>query len=145
MSIADSRIIVDIRASKGFAHYTVNGMPTITSTRAVARAWWVADLGRQISTKEILFLQGFEADAIDYKSAGVSDQRIYHMTGNAMSANILERLLPKVLDAVGIFPSSPNLDRSLHATRACLPPVTPPAMRVSPMDWKSHVRTFLAL
>jgi site-specific DNA-cytosine methylase len=125
VELATSRIVVDIGASCKFSHYSVDQFPTITSTRAISCDWWIADLGRRVTTDELMFLQGFEKGSIDYKAAKVSEQRVRHMVGNAMSMNILERLLPRALSSVGIYPSRPNLDRWEHAVRACQVPVTP--------------------
>ena len=48
---------------------------------------------------------------VDYKKAKLSERRVGHMIGNAMSCCVLERLLPKVLDAIGISPAGPCHDR----------------------------------
>ncbi len=126
VEISKSRIVVDIGASSKFAHYSVDQFPTITSTRAVGCDWWIADLGRRVTTSELMFLQGFEKGSVDYVAAKVSEQRVRHMVGNAMSMNILERLLPRLLSSVGIQASRPNVDRWEHAVRMCQAPVTPP-------------------
>lgn len=125
VELKDSRVVVDIGASKGFAHYAVDAFPTITSTRATMRSWWIADLGRRPTLAELAMLQGFEIKDIDYKAAKVSEKRLLHMIGNAMSCNVLERLVPCALDSVGIVPSNPNLDRWQFAVRQSQPAVTP--------------------
>ena len=104
-----SRIVVDIGASQKFSQLRSDGFfPSITAQRASCQDWWIADLGRRITVEELMVLQGFNPQKLQYKAAGVSVQRIGHMVGNAMSLNVLERLLPCVLACVG-----------LHPTRAC--------------------------
>ena len=49
-------------------------------------------------------MQGFAPGSIDWEAAGVSRTAAGTMLGNAMSCNILERLLPRVLFAIGISP-----------------------------------------
>ena len=49
-----------------------------------------------------MLLQGFNPDAINYKEAGVSCSQVGRMVGNAMSLNVMERLLASALRAVGI-------------------------------------------
>ena len=114
MCIRDrSRIIVDIGGGASqTAHYTVNEFPTITATRAVSFAFWVADLGRRVTLEELMLLQGFDPAMFEGRAAAkVTDARLAHMIGNAMSCNVLERLLPCVLDSIGITPDVVKPDR----------------------------------
>ena len=112
VKLTDSRIIVDIGGTSKFAHYTVDEFPTITATRAVSFAFWVADLGRRVTLNELALLQGFDPSTFNCKhDAKVSDARLAHMIGNAMSHNVLERLLPRVLDSIDILPDVVKPDR----------------------------------
>ena len=49
-----------------------------------------------------MLLQGFNPDAINYKEAGVGRSQVGRMVGNAMSLNVMERLLASALRAVGV-------------------------------------------
>ena len=112
VELKTSRIIVDIGGTSQFAHYTVDEFPTITATRAVSFAFWVADLGRRVTLDELMLLQGFDPAMFEgRKEAKVTDARLAHMVGNAMSCNVLERLLPRVLDSIGITPDVVKPDR----------------------------------
>lgn len=112
VQLKNSRIIVDIGGTSQFAHYTVDEFPTITATRAVSFAFWVADLGRRVTLDELVMLQGFDpASFATRKDAKITDARLAHMVGNAMSCNVLERLLPRVLDSVGIVPDVVKPDK----------------------------------
>ena len=106
VDLSKSRIIVDIGCSSDFAQYMVNRFPTITAARSRNLAWWVADIGRRVKLEEIMLLQGFNPKDIPYVAAQVSEQRVAHMVGNAMSCCVLERLLPKVLHTIGISPTN---------------------------------------
>ena len=59
-----------------------------------------------------MLLQGFDPAMFEgRKEAKVTDTRLAHMVGNAMSCNVLERLLPRVLDSIGITPDVVKPDR----------------------------------
>ena len=112
VELKTSRIIVDIGGTSQFAHYTVDEFPTITATRAVSFAFWVADLGRRVTLDELIMLQGFDPAMFEgRKEAKVTDARLAHMISSAMSCNVLERLLPCVLDSIGITPDVVKPDR----------------------------------
>ena len=113
VELKTSRIIVDIGGTSQFAHYTVDEFPTITAERAMLLfAYWVADLGRRVTLDELMLLQGFDPAMFEgRKEAKVTDARLAHMVGNAMSCNVLERLLPCVLDSIGITPDVVKPDR----------------------------------
>ena len=49
-----------------------------------------------------MVLQGFNPDSINYKKAGVGRSQVGRMVGNAMSLNVMERLLASALRAVGL-------------------------------------------
>ena len=106
------RIIVELGTSDKFSYHRADGIfPTITAQRATRQDWWIADLGRKITIEELMMLQGLNPNSIQFEQAGVSVQRIGHMVGNAMSLNVLERLLPCVLASVGMHPTKPAPDR----------------------------------
>ena len=52
--------------------------------------------------------------AADVRRAGISDRQLGLMIGNAMSVNVLERLLVRLLPGVGLV----GRDRSDHDRRA---------------------------
>ncbi len=110
MSPLDHDIVVDIGCTARFANYKVDCFPTITAERAANFGWWLVRHGRRIDLPDLLKLQGIPADFFDFEGAGVSKQRVAHMCGNAMSVNVLERLLPKVLASIGVHASTPQGD-----------------------------------
>ena len=106
VSLAKSNIVVDIGCSDSYKQFMVDKFPTITSTRAASFLRWIADLGRHVKLEQLLLLQGSPPGSIPFEKANVSRQRVAHMAGNAMSCNVLERLLPKVLYSTGIAPEN---------------------------------------
>ena len=109
--IAQHCLIVDIGCSIKFRHFSLDRFPTITAGRGAGLGWWIVDLGRQCVVEDLLRLQGIPENRYDYSAAGVTPHRLGFMRGNAMSCNVLERLLPNVLKAIGVRPSFPQPDR----------------------------------
>ena len=101
--LAARSLVVDIGCTNKFAHHTVDHFPTLTAGRASERGWWIVDLGRQVSTRDMALLQGLSTE-LPYAAAGVSAARMSHMLGNSMSLNVLGRLLPRALAMAGISP-----------------------------------------
>ena len=80
--------------------------PCLTRSRAGAGGHWVSSRSRLLTVAERLALQGMRADVC---RDGISNRQMGLMIGNAMSVNVLERLLVRLLPAVGLRPP-----RSLH-------------------------------
>ena len=102
LSLPGSRIIVELGCTEAWGQHAINKFPCITATRGSQCNYWVADLGRQVTLHELMLLQGFNPDAINYKEAGVGRSQVGRMVGNAMSLNVMERLLASALRAVGL-------------------------------------------
>ena len=84
-------------------HIMRDRSPCITRTRGGTR-FYLPSRGRRMSLKEQLRLQGLPAQYLDYRE-GISDRQLGMMIGNAMSGNVLGRLLPRVLLACGLVGS----------------------------------------
>ena len=82
--------------------------PCLTRARAGAGGHWISSRSRLFSIKEMLSLQGMSADL---RREGISDRQLGLMIGNAMSVNVLERLLVRLLPGVGLVPSGSLYDR----------------------------------
>ena len=104
--------VVDVGCSVSRRSYMVNRFPAITSTRAALATggWWRVKMRRASCLEDYLLLQGIPTNYFNLERCGVSRARLSHMCGNAMSVNVLERLLIKVLASIGIFPSHPKPD-----------------------------------
>ena len=86
----------------------VDCFPTITARRGSEMNYWIVGMGRRVTPVDLMLLQGVSPDWFPLDKVGVSPQRMGHMLGNAMSCNILERILPRALRLIGV---TPNLSR----------------------------------
>lgn len=120
-NLAQKSLVVDIGCSMKRMNHMVNRFPTITSARARSCGWWIVNIGRQVTLRDLFLLQGIDPNAYDYKGAGISASHMGSMLGNAMSLNILERLLPRVLDLVGIKAHAPKPDKWEQLDHAARP------------------------
>ncbi len=77
------------------------------------RAFWLTDLKRFLTVAEMLRLQGYPAGEIMQKTEGsISEHQVGQLLGNAMSLNVLSRILARSLVAAGL------VDRP-HLSLAC--------------------------
>ena len=60
-------------------------------------------------------LQGIEHDWIDTEAAGISDAEFGGMIGNAMSINVLSRLIPLALYAASFVTKEDVSSRLVHS------------------------------
>lgn len=92
-----------------FGGYQPHGMknvcPCLTRGRAGSGGHWVSTRRRLLTIDEMLTLQGIPADV---HRKGISNRQVGYMIGNAMSVNVLERLLLRLLPGVGLLPERPR-------------------------------------
>lgn len=95
--------VIDIAASKGWAHVMTDCSPCLTASRCMrAGGHYLMSLGRTMTEKEMCRLQGIPDGRIDYCSAGVPKAEFLHAVGNAMSSNVVARILARALPAAGL-------------------------------------------
>jgi site-specific DNA-cytosine methylase len=82
--------------------------PCLTRSRAGAGGHWVSNRSRLLTIEEMLSLQGMRADVC---REGISNRQMGLMIGNAMSVNVLERLLVRLLPVVGLWPPGSLQDK----------------------------------
>lgn len=82
--------------------WKLNESPTITASRGRS-GFYVTKLGRRLRVKESLRLQGIRLLRISVKKAKLTQSQVGAAAGNAMSQNVLERLLPRVLKRAGLL------------------------------------------
>jgi site-specific DNA-cytosine methylase len=102
-------ILVDLAASARFENQGVDIAPCITATRAKTGGFFIMNQKRMTTTDELGRLQGFPTWAVDKMlstSANAGDIRF--AIGNAMSVNVLVRLLPRVLHSAGLLKDKPR-------------------------------------
>ena len=76
--------------------------PCITRARG-SNGFYLPSRGRRMTLRERLRLQGLPQAYLRHRQ-GISDRQLGMMIGNAMSGNILERLLARILPACGLAP-----------------------------------------
>ena len=94
----DDVIVVDIDAAK--VHWMCGVSPCLTRTRAAA-GFYLPARGRRMTLAERFRLQGIPLRVLQYRQ-GISDRQLGMMVGNALSLNVLERLLVRILRACGL-------------------------------------------
>ena len=92
-------IIVDADGSK--VHWMLGVSPCLTRTRA-ATGFYIASRGRRMTLQEMLRLQGLPSRHILRHQGDVTDRQLGGMIGNAISVNVLERIVGRVLPACGL-------------------------------------------
>lgn len=103
--------IVDIDSSAPRSKSVFNCAPCITCSRRSGH--WVTNRGRRLNLAEMLRLQGMRPDTF---IQAVSNAQLGKQIGNAMSVNVLERLLVQLLPAAGLCPASKLTDRWANGT-----------------------------
>lgn len=94
-------VVVDIAASKAFSSFQVGKCPCLTASRCRNAGFFLTKLKRPFSLTEIGRLQGFPTCTVKHIStkcpAPADSKRIAHALGNAMSMNVLYRVLHRVV------------------------------------------------
>ena len=95
-------IVIDHQASKSHRHCTKDFAPCLTRSRCMGRGYFItAGRHRCLSDHEMARLQG--ADLRYLNLDGIAAKNLRSMIGNAMSRNVLDRLMPRVLFAAGLL------------------------------------------
>ena len=87
--------VIDIGCSPRFSTYKVGAAPTLTAGRCAARGYFSTSLQRKLSVPELMRLQG--ANPRTLKTEGASRTTLGRMAGNAMSVNVLAKVLKQAL------------------------------------------------
>ncbi len=107
-------VMVDIQASRRFATCAVNKSPCITVARASHGGYYILNQMRMTSLRELGRLQGFPTWFIaNLERHEFPKKEIGAAIGNAMSINILCRILPRAAHAAGLIRNVPE-DRWKH-------------------------------
>jgi len=97
--------VLDCDGSAGWGAHFKGRTPCMTCSRASGH--WITNRGRRMRTDEMMRLQGMDEKGFVQV---VSDRQLGKQVGNAMSQNILERIMVRLLPAAGLVPRS----RALH-------------------------------
>ena len=108
INLDKSWVIVDIDASRRFKQFMINKSPCITKSRGRS-GYYILNKERRMSLHEIARLQGFRPSDIE-PLAKHGKTFLGAAIGNAMSVNVLERLLPRVCYSAGLIRSADLMD-----------------------------------
>ena len=86
-------VFVDIDAGKNFAHWTVGHLPCLTACRG---------RDRRVTLTEMMRFQGMLPKRLAVWGACMTERQMGHALGNAMSVNVLQRVLVRALKASGL-------------------------------------------
>ena len=93
-------IFVDVDCSAGYKQWKAGESMTLTRTRTKAGGWWVSTHGRRLCTEEMMKFQGVHPRHVDIDLLGRTAANA--AVGNAMSANVLERIFSRLLWSSGV-------------------------------------------
>ena len=77
----------------------LGALPTLTASRCLQGGFWLLHRGRYTRPHEMLRLQGLRPRRFA-KLPDMTQGRFNHAVGNAMSGNVLTRILAKTIDCV---------------------------------------------
>ena len=98
---------VDVDCSDGgWRSWRASESMTLTATRCKMGGWYVSTLKRRLDMEEMLRFQGWSKHFMGDMGA-LADGQILHAVGNAMSCNVLERLLPRLAYVTGVVKEKP--------------------------------------
>jgi DNA-cytosine methyltransferase len=104
----DDWAVVDTCAGPTFAHVMFGCCPCLTKARGGQDGHYVIPLRRKLNIHEIGALQGIPKAWVDAMLEAVPDKpTVGRAIGDAMSLNVIMRLLPRVLVAAGLLDTLP--------------------------------------
>ena len=127
---------IDVDASSRFRSVMKARSPCFLRSRA--RGFYLSSVGRRMSVDEMAALQGFPC----FGSTGVSSAALGGMLGNAMSMNIVVRVMAAVLPFVGISAPSTFVDPWLASSKV---DAVPARSRLGMLIWSCLFTDVLAL
>ena len=95
-------VLVDVDCSRKFQTFGINVARTITRTRGMSGGPWISTRGHQVTTNEVLRLQGFKPEDVPWQDASVSKTAIGGMVGNAVTVHTVGHLLAAAMFAGGL-------------------------------------------
>jgi hypothetical protein len=101
--------VIDIHAGKNYRHMARNRSPCITKSRGATSGFFITRLKRRMQVIEMARLQGLPSTvAREFLDAVGGDEKIVGQgVGDAMSLNVLMRVLPRALYSAGLIDALP--------------------------------------
>ena len=111
VDMAKATVLVDLSASSKFSSFRVGGSPCLTASRGKVGGYYITNRRRMTTIQEMGRLQGFPTKMTDtLLQRGAKPSALGHAYGNAMSVNVLMRLIPRVAWAAGLIPDTCMVD-----------------------------------
>ena len=99
---ATTLCLIDIRASPKWANGMASCCPCLTATRCAEGGHYISTYQRLMTVDEMCRLQCIPPGRYKFDKAGIRQKDFLHAVGNAMSANVLARVLDRALHAAGL-------------------------------------------
>ena len=101
--------VVDVGSSAKWSRVMRGCSPCLTASRAKTGGHFLFTCRRLMTETEICRLQGIPDGRFDYEMANVSQTKFLHAVGNAMSSNVVARILARALPAAVLHLRGPRL------------------------------------
>ena len=99
-------LIVDASAGPTINNWCTNRVPCITRARAAAKGFYIVNLGRFTTLKELAMLQGWEFDRLNVPNIGKTWKGA--AIGNGMTKPVLKAVLRRAVWSAGLVKSKPK-------------------------------------
>ena len=107
-------VAIDVDSSPNFMSWQCGYTHCLTASRGKTSGFYITSHGRKNSLDEMMKLQGMSPKDLKGWKSYMARGSMNHALGNAMSGNILQRVLPRALTAGGLARPVPDrwLDKS---------------------------------
>jgi site-specific DNA-cytosine methylase len=103
MHVDAARLKLEARGLRAWAQMMNDCSPCLTAQRCMqVGGHYLLRFGCTMTEKEVCRLQGIPDGRVDYVGAKVTKAKFLHAVGNAMSSNVLARILAHALPAAGL-------------------------------------------
>lgn len=126
----ENSYVIDVDASARFRSCMHDKVMCMTRSRSGGH--WITSRGRRMTIREMMALQGMDLETFNQV---VTDRQLGCQIGNAMSQNVVERILLRLLPAAGLVPAEKRLvDRWRQFVRTAVPSKAQPVRSKRSLD-----------
>lgn len=101
-------VFVDVDAGEKFAHWVVGHLPCLTASRGASSGFYLSSYDRRLTIHEMMRFQGMNPKVLEGWQDCMTARQMGHAIGNAMSVNVLQRVLLRALWSVGLIGKMPD-------------------------------------
>ena len=95
-------VFVDVDAGEKFAHWVAGHLPCLTASRGASSGFYLSTYNRRLTMNEMMRFQGMNPQVLAGWQECMTERQMGHAIGNAMSVNVLQRVLLRALAASGL-------------------------------------------